>query len=196
MNAPPRTIIVVPGARYLTSSNHLIRGAISRLYAFFNVIPCASDSEEGWIRPLRDRGYEIVRFSWSGNVSRSSIRSAAADLSSLVRGYDSVILVSCSLGSDIAIRSDSHERISRMISLCGVYGHATTPFPIIDIRSSDDRFGNLCHSLLNVFTPRSPATETILLEGIRHDEFGLDPMISSGIFHERRISEIIGHYLA
>ncbi|NTW75933.1 MAG: hypothetical protein HGB34_03465 [Candidatus Moranbacteria bacterium] len=114
----------------------------------------------------------------------------------MIREYGSVVLVSCSLGTQIALLSGGLVRIDRIISLCGVYGHNTIPFPFIDIRSVDDHFGNLCHAFLNVFSSRSNTIGTVLLESIRHDQFGLDTTISSGSFREHRISEIIEHFLA
>lgn len=190
------TIIVVPGARYPKSSSAFIQGMIVRAFSFFNVIPRYSDDEEGWIRPLREQGYEIVRFRWSGKSSPSSIRTAATDLSILMRHIGSVTVVSCSLGTQVAMLAKAgHGHVTRLVSLCGVYGYADVPFPVIDIRSADDRFANLSHSILNTFPSRTSTNKTIILEGIRHDESGLDTIVSSGAFRGMRISDVLDRCL-
>jgi pimeloyl-ACP methyl ester carboxylesterase len=170
---------------------------IVRAFGFFNVIPRYTDDEEGWIQPLREQGYQIVRFRWSGKSSPSSIRTAATDLSILMRHIGSVTVISCSLGTQVAMLAKAgHEHVTRLVSLCGVYGYTDTSFPVIDIRSADDRFANLSHSILNAFPSRTLTNETIILERIRHDEFGLDTIVSSGTFRGMRLSDVLGHCLA
>ncbi|NTW75802.1 MAG: alpha/beta hydrolase [Candidatus Moranbacteria bacterium] len=191
------TVIVVPGARYFTSSNRLVRGAITRLYAFLNVVPCASDSEEGWIRPLREYGYEVIRFQWTGDVSPLSVRRAVDDLTAMIRDVGNVSIISCSLGTQIALTASSRQpdHVELLVSLCGVYRHDGSRLPIMDVRSSNDGFGNSIYSILNVLVRTPTTTRTLSFDGIRHDEFADDMRIPSGFFAGRRISEVISSFI-
>jgi pimeloyl-ACP methyl ester carboxylesterase len=197
MNVPTRTIIVVPGARYRTSPNHLVRYAIARLYALLNVIPRAFDGEEGWIRPLRERGYVVIRFQWSGNTSLSSVRRAVDDLTMLIRDIGNVSIVSCSLGTQVALTASSRlpDHVEMLVSLCGVYRHDGLRLPVMDVRSSDDAFGNIFHTFLNLLVRMPTTTRTFVFDGIRHDEFADDICIPSGFFAGRRISDVIFSFI-
>lgn len=190
------TIIIVPGAQYPKSENPCVQSVIVKLFGLFNVIPSYSDEAEGWIQVLENENLEIIRFAWSGRASAYSVRKAAKNLASMIRKYPSVTVVSCSLGTQVALRAATGSKnIKKIISLCGVYRRTDPPFPIIDIRSSDDPFANTFHSILNLFSLTSKPTEQVLLEGIRHDEFGMDTPVRAGTFQNHRISEIIAFFL-
>ncbi len=186
------TIIIVPGARYPKSSSAFIQGMIVRVFGFFNVIPQYSDDEEGWIRPLREQGYEIIRFRWSGDVSPSSVRRAVDDLTTLIHDTRNVSIISCSLGTRIALTASSRSPndVELLIPFCGVYRHDGSAPPIIDVRSPNDVFGNIFHTFLNMFVRKPATTRRLSFDGIRHDEFADDIRIPSGFFTGRRISEV------
>ena len=190
------TIVIVPGARYPKSENPFVQSVIVKLFGLFNVIPSPADTEEEWIRALENGNRQIIRFVWSGRASAHSVRKAAQELTSLIRKYPSVTVVSCSLGTQVALRATiGSKNIRKIISLCGVYRRTDTTFPIIDIRSSDDPFADSVHFILNVFSRARKPTEQIILEGIRHDEFGTDTTIRTSTFQGHRISKVIALFL-
>ncbi|MEI6650088.1 MAG: hypothetical protein WCL23_01490 [Candidatus Moraniibacteriota bacterium] len=190
------TIVIVPGARYPNSENPFIQSVIVKLLGLFNVIPSPTDTEEEWIRALENGNRQIIRFVWSGRASVHSVRKAARELASLIRKYPSVTVVSCSLGTQVALLATKRNNdIRKIVSLSGVYRRSDTPFPIIDIRSSDDPFANVFHAILNLFSLTSKPTQQIILEGIRHDEFGTDVLLQKGKFSGRNISDVIESFI-
>ncbi|HWQ59949.1 MAG TPA: hypothetical protein VN420_02270 [Candidatus Fimivivens sp.] len=196
MSDQRRVIVVVPGARYLRSSNPFVQKGIVRLYGLFNVIPDYSGSEEAWIPALRQRGYEVIRFEWNGSVTSKSLHLASKRLSDLITTEGVVSVISCSIGTLIALLAAGRTILPlRVISLCGVFRTPDTPGDVIDIRSTADRFGNFFRSVSEMFSRKSSGLRTVMLSGIRHDEFGDNPVIPSGIFENSSLSDIILSFL-
>ncbi|MEA3329441.1 MAG: hypothetical protein U9Q06_01735 [Nanoarchaeota archaeon] len=173
-------LIIIPGAKALSSKNKYIQRTISFVYKyFFNFIP-KYNIRNPWIDVFPKSKYEVIELKWSGKIIPYDVLKTSRKLQELLDSNlnTKYIFLTESIGTEIAllaIEKSKAKNVKKIIAICPVNKPRNIKdFSIISLKSKNDIFARFSKKLLwplHFFKFTNGNVEELSLKNIRHDQF-------------------------
>jgi hypothetical protein len=173
-------LIIIHGAKPLSSNNKYIQKLISFIYKFFfNYIP-KINIENPWTCAFPKSKFDIIELKWSGRIIPYDMPKTSKKLTKILNSHplDNYFFLTESIGTQIAllgIEKSKAKNIKKIISICPVNKpKEIKDFSMIFIKSKSDTFARFSNKFLwpfSFFKTMRGNFEEIIIQDIRHDQF-------------------------
>lgn len=208
MDAKEEIVIVIPGAKYLSSRARPLQHIIVFLYGLTRILkPVYTNYAREWAGEFSKKRRKVFWLRWNRGFTVWSRWLGIRRLKHVIRQYDrrhTVKLVGISLGGDIALEAakDFDGLVSKVVLICSTNTVRNVSFArteVINIYSPYDLFAEIAAKIL---APINGGTvlegknvKNILIEGFSHDEFCANERIKSGPFKGKTITQLVNRFL-
>lgn len=172
-------IIVIHGARALSSKNPAMQKMIDFIYErFFNFRP-EYLKENPWVKELQKK-HEVLEVKWNGRVTFGNFEKVARRATKMMddemgTGFD---FLTESVGTEIGMRAalrSQNKNVGMMVGICPVMkSRKIEGFDLVVLKSDDDIFARFSQKFLwpvGGWKKMKGRVKEVVLKGVRHDQF-------------------------